>query len=240
MSEDRKRKVVFCCPTVTRPYDEFLAAMEAEVPFLDAAGIEHMMVWEVGCAYISHARATMLRKALDAQPTDIVFLDHDMSWKPGELLRLIQTPGEVVAGTYRFKQDEERYMGTWHTDDDGFPVVRDDGCIKADWVPAGFLRVTDGCVNEMMRSYPELNFGPLYRPSHDLFNHGAHEGVWWGEDYAFSRRWNDRSGEIWIIPDLQIDHHGPDGKVYPGHFRTYLRKQPGGDLAQDDEMQSAA
>lgn len=230
MTAEPIKRVVFCCPTITRPYQQFLDALEAECPLLDAAGLEHYLVHEVGSAYISHARATMLRKALDKEPDVIVFLDHDMGWKPGELLRLIQTDGDVVAGTYRFKQPEPKYMGVWHTDDEGFPIVRDDGCIKAQWVPAGFLKVTASAINEMMKAYPELNYGPLYRLSHDLFNHGAHQGVWFGEDYAFSRRWGDRGGDIWIIPTLDLTHYGADGTAFDGTFQTYLRKQPGGDL----------
>ena len=64
------------------------------------------MVHEVGSPYISAARATMLRKALDAKADVIVFIDHDLSWRPGDLLKLIETTGDVVGGTYRFKQDE--------------------------------------------------------------------------------------------------------------------------------------
>ncbi len=230
--EPKKTRVVFCTPTIKRPYRQFLDALEAEVPLLDAAGIEHYAVNHVGSAYISHARAEMLRKAMDVLPDVVVFIDHDLSWKPGELLRLIQTPGDVVAGTYRYKQAKEEYMGTWFTDAEGVPTTREDGCIKANWVPAGFLKITDGCVQEMMRSYPELNYGPLYHPSHDLFNHGVHKAVWFGEDYAFSRRWNDRGGEIWIVPDLDLTHHDDAGNDFPGNFHTYLRRRPGGDLAE--------
>ena len=217
-----RKKVALCCPTITRPYDAFLKAIEAECPLLDAAGFEHQTVFEVGCAYISHARATMLRKALDWQPDIIVFLDHDLSWKPGDLLKLIQTEGDVIAGTYRFKTDKVEYMGTLIPGPDNSSIDRDDGCILAQWVPAGFLKVTAEAVNEFMGSYPELTYGPLFRRSIDLFNHGAHKGVWYGEDYAFSRRWNDAGGKIWVIPDLDLTHHGADGKTYPGNLHQHL------------------
>jgi len=225
-------KVVFATPTISRPFDAFLDAMEASVPALDIEGIDHKMVFEVGSAYISHARATLLRKALDTQPDMVIFLDHDLSWRPQDLVKLIKTPGDVVAGTYRFKQDPVEYMGTWRTDAEGYPETRDDGCIRAEWVPAGFLKVTDQAVHDFLGSYPELAFGSRYRPFVDLFNHGAHNGVWYGEDYAFSRRWNDRGGDIWLVPDLELTHHGADGQAYPGNLHTYLRQRPGGDLAE--------
>jgi len=208
-----------------------LEAIRVEVPLLDAAGIEHGLVWEIGCPYISHARASLLRKALDTLPDVVVFLDHDMSWRPGDLVNLIQTPGDVVAGTYRFKKDDEEFMGTLRVDAEGFPIVRDDGCIRGEWVPAGFLKITGQGVHDFMAAYPELCFGSRYRPHVDLFNHGAHEWVWFGEDYAFSRRWNAMGRDLWIQPDLHLTHHSAEN-AFPGHFATYLRRLPGGDLAE--------
>ncbi len=63
----KTKKVVLCVPTLTRPMPQTLASIEASIPLLDAAGWDHAMVSEIGCPYISGARATMLRKALDAQ-----------------------------------------------------------------------------------------------------------------------------------------------------------------------------
>jgi glycosyltransferase involved in cell wall biosynthesis len=225
-------KVVLACPTLTRPFDAFLEAVEAEVPHLDAAGFEHKMTFEQGSVYISWARASLLRKAMDWQPDVVVFLDHDMSWTPGHLTRLLQTEGDVIAGTYRYKTEPEDYMGVWYTDEAGVPITREDGCIQAKWVPAGFLKVTSQAVHDFMGAYPELAFGPRFRPYVDLFNHGAWEGVWYGEDYAFSRRWTDIGRKLWIRPDLALTHHAADGKAYPGDFHTYLRRLPGGDLAE--------
>lgn len=224
-------KVVFCCPTITRPYQQFLDAMRAEVPLLDAAGIEHSMAFEIGSPYISHARASLLRRALDGQPEAVVFLDHDLSWRPGDLLKLVQTEGQVVCGTYRFKREPEEYMGTWKTSPDHTPLGRADGCVEGVWIPAGFLKVTAEAVNRFMAAYPELIFGPRFRPSIDLFNHGAHEGLWYGEDYAFSRRWTALGEPIWIVPDLSLTHHAADGTAYAGNFHQYLLSQPGGRLA---------
>lgn len=220
-------RVAICTPTLTNPFPAYLEALEASASVLDGAGIEHQAVFKVGCPYISHARSEMLRQAIDAGCDTFVFIDHDLSWRPGDLLSLIEADGDVVAGTYRFKKDEEEYMATVHTHSDGRPVIREDGCIRADKVPAGFLKVTRDAARAFMRAYPELLYGDPERYSVDLFNHGAHDGVWWGEDYAFSRRWNDCGGEIWLVPDLSLDHHGHD-KIYPGNFHRFMMRQPGG------------
>jgi len=230
MSEEKSpKKVVFCVPTLKKPYQQTLDSLRDSMPELEAAGWESGMVSEIGCPYISAARATMLRKALDAKATHIVFIDHDVSWGPGDMLKLLEAEGDVVAGTYRFKQDEEKYMGTVLSVG-GYPEVRADGCLKMFNVPAGFLRINRYVVNKLMQKFPELCYGEPCRPDFDLFNHGAHKNVWWGEDYAFCRRWLEAEGEIWCIPDLSITHHTTE-KAYPGNFHMYMRRRPGGDLS---------
>jgi hypothetical protein len=228
--EDKsKRKVVFAIPPYPlRPYQQTVDSLRDEVPLIEAAGWEHGVVAEIGNPYISAARAVMLRKALDAKATHIVFLDHDVSWKPGDLLKLIETEGDVVAGTYRFKKDEEVYMGAVNTGPGGSPLVREsDGALSATAIPAGFLRITRAAVNRFMEAYPELCYGEYCSPHVDLFNHGAHNRLWFGEDYAFARNWIDAGGQIWLVPDLDITHWLGE-TPYHGNFHKFLLKQPGG------------
>lgn len=221
-------KIVLCVPTLTRPYQQTLDAIAGSVEALDAAGYDHYMVTEIGCPYIGAARATMLRKAMDVKADVVIFIDHDVSWKATDLVKLIETEGDVVAGLYRFKTPGDvRYMGVLDDDQNGMPRVRDDGAIKATLVPAGFLKVTRNAVNRFMQAYPELVYGEASNPSVDLFNHGAHKGAWWGEDYAFCRNWREAGGEIWIVPDLDITHHSKE-EDFPGNYHQFLLRQPGG------------
>lgn len=225
--KERKKRVIFCIPTITRPYQQCLDSLESSLPLIEAAGWEHGMANSIGSPYISHARATMLRKALDARADVIVFIDHDLSWDPQDLLNLIETEGEVVAGTYRFKHEQEEYMGKLLPGVDGTPQVRSDGAVLAYCVPAGFLKLTRGAVAKFMCHFPELQYIEEDTLTCDLFNHGVHKGVWYGEDYAFCRNWLEKCGQIWTIPDLNINHHTKDD-VYPGNFHRYLLKQEGG------------
>jgi glycosyltransferase involved in cell wall biosynthesis len=236
-------KVAFCIPTITQPHPACLDALEAADPVVKAAGYETGLIIETGNPYISAARATMLRKALDGKCDAVVFIDHDVSFRPEDLLALIEAPGDVVAGTYRFKKDDEEYMGNWLRNDRGAPIGKMHGdlaMIQADRVPAGFLKVTKEAVDRFMGAYPDLVYGPRYNPSVDLFNHGAIEGVWYGEDYAFSKRWIECGGEIWLLPELRLTHHNFDGTAYPGDLHAFLMRQPGGANDPAKAEQSAA
>lgn len=228
----QKKKVIFCIPTITKPLQQCLDSLAASIPLIEAAGWEHGAAWSIGCPYISHARAQMLRKAQDSMANVIVFIDHDMSWEPQDLLTLIETEGDCVSGAYRFKDDEEEsYMGALQPGVDERPQVRADGAVKAHCVPAGFLKLTRYGIARFMLAYPELCYIDNTTLTVDLFNHGVHKGVWYGEDYAFSRNWLAFGGEIWVVPNLNLDHNAPDGRVWKGNFHNYLCRQPGGSEA---------
>ena len=227
---EEKKKVIFCTPSLAGPTKPYIKAIEDSIPLILAAGWEEGYAQEIGNVYISAARSFLLRKAITAQATVIVFIDYDLSWDPQDLLTLIETEGDVVAGTYRFKKDEEEYMGQIDCDKKGFPITRADGCIRATHLPAGFLKITPTLVGKFMEAYPELVYGPLYHPNVDLFHHGAHKRIWYSEDYAFSRNCIDAGIELWLLPNLNLNHHNhKDGdKEYKGNFHEYMLRRPGG------------
>lgn len=240
LEANKRKKVVMCMPVVAsnpkattgRPHPKTIESIENAVPLLEEKGWEHGVTQTLGNPYISGARAEMTRKALDAKATHIVYIDYDVAFRPQDLLDILEAEGDVVCGTYRVKTDDpehEQYMGAIYSNDAGRPVLRADGAVKARVVPAGFLRVNLAAIEKFMEAYPELCYGPKHNYSIDLFNHGAYNGLWWGEDYAFARRYNDKCGDVWVLPWLQVDHCKGE-QVWKGNFHDYLRKQPGGDL----------
>jgi len=222
------KKVCFCIPTLTEPYSVTIESLQASCELLEKNGWAHGTVFEIGNPYISQARSAMLRKALDWGADTIVFIDHDLSWKPEDLVLLVESAPDVVGGTYRFKQEEVKYMGRVVVDSNDIPVSEVHGdnplsqhLLLMESLPAGFLKVTRAAINQFMLAYPELVYGDRTSPHVDLFNHGAHEYKWWGEDYAFCRRWN-QIGKLYCIPNLEIDHHLANGERFAGNFHEYL------------------
>lgn len=228
-----KGKVVFCTPSLSGPTAPYIASLEASIPLIEAAGWEHGYAQQIACPYISAARANMTRAALDAKADVIVYLDYDLSWDAQDLLTLLETEGDCVSGTYRPKIDDEQYMGQLEVDPVTFqPIGRKDGALFSKLIPAGFLKLTKEAIDTFMVAYPELCYGPMYHLSIDLFNHGVNNRVWWGEDYSFARRFRDKCGQIWTIPNLNLTHWDKqkDGtwKPYPGNLHQFLMRQPGG------------
>jgi len=222
-------KVVFTTLYLgSKPHSAFIDSLNATLPLLEKNGWEHQIAVEENCPYISAARSKLIRKALDTKPDAVVFLDYDVSWRPEDMLELLEADGDVVAGTYRFKtHDEVKYMGALAVGPTGLPVRRStDGALKASKVPAGFLKVTVRGINAFAKLYPQLLFGPPMSPDLDMFNHGVIDGIWYGEDYAFSKRWTEAGGDIWLLPELHIDHNSPTD-CYKGNFHEYLMNYTG-------------
>ena len=237
-------RVHFCVPFFGRPFPQTLAALGDSAGPIKDAGWEISTDIQYNNPYISNARNQMLRAALDRKADAIVFMDHDVSWDPLDLLKLIETPGDVVAGTYRFKQKDVEYMGAVLPDIHGNPQVREVGKIHDPWdpnfddaivgfcAPAGFLKITPNCVDRFMEAYPQLVYGPRHAPSVDLFNHGVYDRVWYGEDYAFCRNWRNAGGELLLLPNLNISHwlreENGEYTEFKGNYHWYLASCAGG------------
>ena len=204
--------------------------MNASIPLVREAGYEEGAALEHGCAYVSYARSQLLSRALQWGADWIFFIDHDLSWEPGALLKVLQAPGDVVAGTYRFKSEDEEYMGSPWFEKDGKVLIRRDGMISMLKVPAGFLKISRTAVERILERYPQLDFSRPDKPyMYDIFNHGVIAKTWFGEDYAFCLRWKMMKQTIWCVPDLDITHHGKnsDGEAFafPGNYHKWLKSQ---------------
>ena len=137
--------------------------------------------------------------------------------RPERLLAIAAAEGRVEDEGWRIRKDGTRFWA-----DVVITAIRDPG-----GAVLGFLKVTRKAVNLFIMEYPELTYGDAFAPHVDLFNHGAYEGVWYGEDYSFSRRWRELGGDIWVLPHLNISHHTTDTK-YVGNYHQHLYRQPGG------------
>jgi len=182
--------------------------------------------------YIQKARNNLVKQFLESDNDIFFFIADDVEFKPEDLLKVLETPGDVVAGVYRTKQDDPYYPVGICKDSDGCPITREDGCIDARRVQTGFLRIHRTVFEQIILRYPGLAYygvknGEKINVAHDFFPQGVHKHVWLGEDYAFCELWTGIGGKIWIVPDIDLTHY--EGEIgYKGNYHEYLKKLPGG------------
>lgn len=179
------------------------------------------------------SRDKLVKIFIDSGCDTLFFLDNDVSWNPEDALRLIENDrDDIVAGIYPFKKEEEDYPVVIHTDENGYPTVRQDGLIHAAMIPFGFVRIKRNVIEKLIIANPDkkfvLNETGKEETYYDLFPQGLEDGRWWGEDYAFCRLWNKIGGEIYVEPNIWLKHHyGVDFKEFKqGNYHEYLMKRP--------------
>lgn len=185
--------------------------------------------WEVhdecGNALIADARALIVAQFLASDCDTLVFIDSDVSWEAGALLKLVDYPVDMVAGIYPQRKDPINYCVKWKGTGELWadPTT---GLLEVEGVPAGFMKLSRKQLEAMVEQYPDTEFYVENAPDQKAwalfcdYRIGKHK---MGEDYAFCRRWVDMGGKVWIDPEIKMGHIG--NKTFVGHLGDWLRSR---------------
>lgn len=202
---------------------------------MKAAGIEHTVQMWSGDSLIADARNGVLAEFLKSGADDLVFIDYDVAWDGDEFMRLLNHPVDLVAGVYRIKKPDEEFPvrflergGRWDDPETGL--------LEVSGVPFGFVRMTRNCALRMTiwyadRVYAHARTGKAWC----VFDCGLADGLYWGEDFFFCRRWIDTEGKVWVDAEMTLHHVGwkdhakpNEGRMkYTGCLGDYLRRMAG-------------
>lgn len=203
---------------------ECVASMVPALSALQEAGIGADVCIETGNCHVDDARNSLVRKFLETDCTDLVFLDEDVGFDPDGLVQLVTADRDVVAGVYPKKQD-----------DTDFPVLTfpgelwadKDGLVEVEGAPTGFMRISRRCLEALREVHEDRAFigngdGHTYHPIFERVIEGARR---WSGDYAFCQKWRKMGGKIFVLPELRFTHTGL--KVWDGRLADFWRKRAG-------------
>lgn len=186
----------------------------------------------------------------DPEATDILNIDSDESFDPAGVLRILSREEEVVGALYKMKNNWGQWVGTWEVHpENGHPIaahidpVNKTALIKAHRLPWGMLRVKRSALEKYVAKFPELwYFDEFSQKKNYIFcqmkygQNGTNERALFSQDIVFSERLKQCGVDLWIEPDVRIDHWG--NTEYTGNLRDHLLAlaQSGAD---DDAIASA-
>jgi hypothetical protein len=165
-----------------------------------------------GDCFVAKARNKMFWDFLIEYPMtqNFFFIDDDIGWEPHKVIDFLQRPEDVICGIYPKKSPELDFPCTLAVEDG--KLVEKNGLYLAILAPAGFMRIKRHVIEKLCQLAPTFSD---WEPDGQLkeyplvFEAGRGDnGLWWGEDYTFGRKWQSIGGEIWVDPNAKFSHQG--------------------------------
>lgn len=163
---------------------------------------------------ICTARDQLCHAFLESDCDKLVFVDADVSWEPGSLLKLASHPVDFVGGAYRFRSEPEAYPVSWIEGE--LWADPQTGLLEVKVVPAGFLALSRKALEGIRAQHPGRTYPRGGAEFHAFFwspPGGTEEG-------PFCDDWRAAGGQVWLDPELTLTHDG-----YTGNIGRWLRNR---------------
>lgn len=215
-------KIFFATPS----YDStvhclMVKSLLAEMDLLREMGVD--FVWEphLGCCYLPIARNKLVAMFMETDFTHLMFIDGDVQWESGAVVKLLKADVDFIAGIYPYKTTETGFPINWGK----AALDKEKKIIEVGGVPTGFLLLKKEVFIQFDANYLDLEVvderdNSSFRNYFDTAKRGK---VWWGEDLHFCNLWRDIGGKIYVEPNINFYHHGFAG--FYGNFLNYIDQQ---------------
>lgn len=229
------RGLFIASPIFSAADPEFMRSVMVASHALRDAGFGHEYQELYGDSLIGRCRNSLVAKFMASPCSHMLFIDADIGFAPSDILRLLRSDKDVVAGIYPKK--------TYPIE---FPVrVKPEakfclisGCLEIESAPTGFLMIRREVISRMMQAYPDLHYvkTSTLNDKEDRFAFDFFECVLQdrgdgsrrklSEDYGFCERWRAIGGDVWCDPEIRLTHYGRHGftKSLADHLRELEAK----------------
>ncbi len=197
-------------------YAPYVISLAQTLGVLSKLGIEWDYLARPSDFHIERAINNTLTELMERDDfTDVMLIDSDESWRPEDVVRLLLHPQDIVGGSYRMKNNPSEYVGSIRYEDGvplGIMLPDGTGILEAERVAAGFLRLKLSALRAWAAAYPDLaSDEPDGRKVQFFSRMIGPDGVdgkqvAYCQDMAFSKRWRDIGGQLFIDPFVKVDH----------------------------------
>lgn len=227
-----------------------LSIMELRL-LLQSKGINSEWLPISGESLIPRARNACIAYLLSSTCTHIIFIDGDITFHPGSVIRLLEKDVPISACVYPKKEIDINTIVTTarenihispdlvtlstmsYTYNTTTPII-EDGWMKVDEVGTGFLLIRRDLILNMIDKYPHLkyendclNYNRLHPNMYDhfylLFDTRIIDGRYLSEDYSFCRYVREMGYDILVYTLGGLNHTGT--YTYRGNLYLSLTSQ---------------
>lgn len=180
-------------------------------------------------AGIAQGRNQLATEFMQSDFDRLVFLDSDVTFEPGSLVKLAHQPVDFVGGCYRFKKDGESYPIAWLPDPEQKGLqANEHGLLEVQGLPTGFLALSRKVFQTMIDRHPDRDLTvQCGHSSYCFFQMPLVDGHLYGEDFYFCREWLELGGKIYLDPEIDLTHWSFKPTPFKGHIGKWLKNRPG-------------
>lgn len=203
-AEERRALVAVCVPTYRDVHVRTTLSLVLATNFLRASNVGMLLLARTG-PYTHWNREHLVRDALAAAATHVMFVDADVVFETDSMLRLLRADKAIIGGCYAMKDPraavanlrlagpDGRYIPAMHAElpPGPFPVAA---------LGTGFLLIRLADIADLPRPLFPCDFGDGPEAN------GDREMV--GEDIAFCRAAVAHGIEVWAHGGVQLAHIG--------------------------------
>lgn len=171
--------------------------------------------------HVDDGRNILVRDFLESDCEQLVFLDTDISWHSDDLIRLIESPRDIIAGIYPLKEKNEAYPVRLFQ---GEQYAEDDGMLEVEGVPTGFLKIRRNVLEvlaEKAKGFRGQREGDGRMKIPLIFERTIDDIGRWGGDYTFCLKARASGFKIYIDPEMEFSHYGE--QEWSGRYGDYIR-----------------
>ena len=197
-----------------------------------------------GSAGIAQARNLLATQFLDGNYDRLLFLDNDVTWETGDLLKLCKMPVEFVGGCYPLKRVGERYPIAFLPNTppfQGIDLGNNTALIEVEGLPTGFLALSRSVFEKMLKASPDRGLTEqLGQKCYCFFEMPYVDGHLYGEDLYFCRKWIEMGEKIYLYPELSLTHWDFRPTPHQGHIGNWLKNRDKPQLDLNAEINKLA
>jgi len=201
---------------------ETVRALLNEQTVAGGAGDSLQVRFLPSCSHAAMGRNQLAQDFMDSDCDRLVFLDADVTFEPGSLVKIAHHQEDFVGGAYRFKLDQENYPVGW-LDKPELWITRS-GLIEVLSLPGGFLSLSRNVFEKLKAAHPDRSYEHFGKHAHCYFQMLFTGGFLYGEDSYFCKEWRDLGEKVFLDPELTLTHWDFN-KPYIGHIGNWLKNR---------------
>ena len=196
-----------------------VACLLTETSLATSLGIRLRVNFLPSCTNLALGRNQLVKEFLAIGADKLVFLDADVTFEPGSLIKLATHKVDFVGGAYRLKTNEERYPVHLLSE---AKELGPDGLVEVAMVPTGFLALSRNVFEKFEASYPDRRYTIDGEESYCYFQIPYHNGALFTEDSYFCKEWREAGGTVYLDPTPTLTHWHFN-TPFRGNFNSWVR-----------------